>query len=330
MVAILGYPDRESLLSAGYIELFADVADWARFTDILERDGVVQEFEVHMIRYDDTAVWMQVDCQAVRDGEGQIVAHEGSCTDVTLRKEAEAQLVHEALHDGLTGLPNRAYLMERLSHAIEHAKRREDYRFAVLFLDFDRFKVINDSLGHTAGDQLLVAVAERLRTRLRQVDMVARLGGDEFALLLGDIQGLPDATFVASRIQASLSEPFMVQKQEVFVSASIGIALSDSGYDRAEDALRDADIAMYRAKALGRARYEVFDTTMHLQTLDSLQLEMDLRRALERRELRLYYQPIIHMETGEIASVEALVRWQHPVRGSCCRRTSSRWLRRPG
>ncbi|MBW3628891.1 MAG: EAL domain-containing protein [Gemmatimonadetes bacterium] len=235
--------------------------------------------------------------------------------DVTGRRLMEEQLRHDTLHDALTGLPNRLLFMERLSHCIARSKRRDSYLFAVLFLDLDRFKVINDSLGHHVGDELLVLVAQRLQRCLRQEDTVARFGGDEFAILLEDISGISDATRVAERIQAELSASVSLNEFDVFTSASVGIALSSSAYARPEFLLRNADMAMYRAKALGHARFEVFDRTMHAQALARLQLETDLRHALERKEFVLHYQPIISLSSGEICGVEALIRWVHPVQG---------------
>jgi diguanylate cyclase (GGDEF)-like protein/PAS domain S-box-containing protein len=235
--------------------------------------------------------------------------------DITGRRHMEEQLRYDALHDALTGLPNRLLFLERLAHAILRAKRRPGYQFAVLFLDLDRFKVINDSLGHHVGDELLVAVAQRLQHCLRTLDTVARLGGDEFAILLDDIHGAEDATRIAERIRAELSAPVNLSGFDVFTSASVGIALSSSSYERPEYLLRNADMAMYRAKAAGQARFEVFDRTMHAQALTRLQLETDLRRALERQEFRLHYQPIVCLESGRIRAVEALIRWAHPDRG---------------
>jgi diguanylate cyclase (GGDEF)-like protein/PAS domain S-box-containing protein len=235
--------------------------------------------------------------------------------DVTGRRSMEEQLRHDTLHDALTGLPNRLLFMERLSHCVARAKRRDSYLFAVLFLDLDRFKVINDSLGHQVGDELLVLVAQRLQRCLRGEDTVARFGGDEFAILLEDISGISDATRVAERIQAELAASVNLTGFDVFTSASIGIALSSSAYSRPEYLLRNADMAMYRAKGLGQARFEVFDRTMHAQALARLQLETDLRRALERQEFVLHYQPIVSLADGEICGVEALIRWKHPERG---------------
>jgi diguanylate cyclase (GGDEF)-like protein len=202
----------------------------------------------------------------------------------------------------------------RLNHAIELTKRQPQYLFAVLFLDLDRFKVINDSLGHLAGDQLLIGIAERVQSCVRDGDTVARLGGDEFAILLEPIKVLDDAIAIADRIQTQLSLPFNLVGQEVFASTSTGITLSTKGYTSLEDILRDADKAMYQAKSHGRARYEVFDQA-EPPVNDRLQLENELRRAIERNELHLYYQPIMSLKTQSLCGFEALVRWQHPERG---------------
>ncbi len=271
--------------------------------------------------------------------------------DITERKQAEEKLFHNAFHDDLTDLPNRALFMERLDRSLEHTRRRENYLFAVLFLDFDGFKFINDSLGHIAGDQLLGLLARRLELAIRSADTVARLGGDEFVILLDDIEGLRDATHIAERIHRSLKVPFTISNQEVFTSVSIGIALSTPDYDKPEDLLRDADTAMYRAKARGRSNYEVFDRKMHAQVMQRLQLETDLHRSLARDDFLLYYQPIVALnqtdsqaDTGTeartqadseagsqlneapladlltatgttLSGFEALVRWQRPLCG---------------
>lgn len=239
---------------------------------------------------------------------------QGIVRDITERKLAEEQLERQAYYDQLTALPNRVLFTRQLGHAVMRAKKK-GYLFAVLFMDLDRFKIVNDSLGHMIGDQLLVAVARRLEACIRPDDMVARLGGDEFAILIKGIHDVSDAIRVADRIQKRLVLPFNLAGQEVFTTASIGIAQSVTGYDREEDILRDADSAMYRAKALGRARYEMFDRSMHVSAMNLLQLEADLRRAIERKEFLLHYQPIVSLEDGRIRSIEALVRWAHPQRG---------------
>ena len=230
-------------------------------------------------------------------------------------QESKDHFRHAAFHDALTNLPNRALLAENLKFVMERAKQSEDYQFAVLFLDLDRFKNVNDSLGHTIGDQLLIAMARRLESCIREVDMVARLGGDEFAILLDGIPNSAEATNMAKRIQDKLDSPFNLSGHEVFTTTSIGIALSSTGYDYPENMLRDADTAMYRAKAQGKACYEVFDKGMHARAVYLLQMENDLRRALDREELRVYYQPIVSLNNGQLAGFEALIRWQHPERG---------------
>ena len=259
--------------------------------------------------------WMLSRAVIVRDVSGKAYRIVGLQTDISARKYTEEKLLHDALHDGLTGLPNRVLFMERLSHALSVGLRRRNYSFAVLFLDFDRFKLINDSLGHAVGDQLLIAIARRLEKHLRIGDTVARLGGDEFTILLDDIKDVSVTTNIADRLQEELRMPFYLDGHEIFTSASIGIASSTIGYSLAEDLLRDADIAMYRAKASGKARYEVFDTIMHTQAVGLLQLETDLRRGIERGEFQVYYQPIVSLQSGEITGFEALIRWQHPQRG---------------
>ncbi len=236
--------------------------------------------------------------------------------DITEKKRVEERLAHDAFHDSLTGLANRALFVERLSVAVaRHRAGRGQYEFAALFLDLDRFKVVNDSLGHSVGDQLLTMVARRIEVCLRENDTAARLSGDEFAVLLDDIKHVKDATRVAERLQQELAAVFQINGRQMFVSASIGIALSGSEYERPEEVLRDADLAMYRAKAGGKARYEIFDEGMHAQVLADLQIETDLRLALERDELEVFYQPIVSVASHRITGFEALVRWRHPDHG---------------
>jgi len=246
---------------------------------------------------------------------GQHVGRVWSFHDITQRKQAEEKLLYTALHDPLTNLPNRVLFMDRLQHAMERARRHHDYQFAVLYLDLDRFKVVNDSLGHTIGDLLLVESAHRLEACLRGEDTVARLGGDEFVILLEDIQDAIDVTRVANRIQADLALPCDLEGHKVFISVSMGIVLNATKYERPEDVVRDADIAMYRAKGQGRGRYEMFDAEMLAHAMTRLELETDLRRALEHKEFVNHYQPIVELGTRRIVGFEALVRWQHPTRG---------------
>jgi diguanylate cyclase (GGDEF)-like protein len=234
------------------------------------------------------------------------------------RKRAEEQLIHDALHDELTGLPNRNLFSDHLKRVLKKYQRNPNDKFAVLFLDLDRFKVVNDSLGHTSGDLLLIQIAKRIQACLRASDLLARLGGDEFAILLEGIKTSADVTKFAKRIQKSLTLPFWLGSHEVFTSASIGIALSDLSLDSSEELLRNADIAMYKAKALGKSRYELFDATLHIEVVNRLRLETDFRRALDKKELQLHYQPIISLVNEQVVGFEALVRWQHPQRGYVC------------
>jgi diguanylate cyclase (GGDEF)-like protein/PAS domain S-box-containing protein len=260
-------------------------------------------------------IWLETLAKPITNALGQIVQVQTTSRDVTQRVLVEQQLSHDALHDTLTDLPNRALFMERVELALSQLLRLGDYQFAVLFIDLDRFKVINDSLGHLVGDRLLIAIASLLKSCLRTTDIVARLGGDEFTILLDDIRDFTEATKIAERIQDQLRSPFCLEGQMVSITASIGIVLGSTEYTQGVDILRDADIAMYRAKAAGKARYEIFDKAMHAQAVHLLQLESDLQQALQRNELRVYYQPIFSIKTGDLVGFETLIRWQHPQRG---------------
>jgi len=224
------------------------------------------------------------------------------------------QLARQAFRDSLTSMPNRALFMDRLSHALTRTERRGE-QLAVLFLDLDRFKVVNDSLGHSVGDQLLVGVSQRLAACLRPEDTIARLGGDEFAILLEDVKDDRGPTSVADRLTAELQQPFKVEGREVIITVSIGIAMSTAKRMTPEDILRDADLAMYHAKGKGKARYEVFDKSMNAPAQERMDLELDLRNAVTRGEFTLHYQPVVDLPSGRITEVEALVRWRHPQRG---------------
>jgi diguanylate cyclase (GGDEF)-like protein/PAS domain S-box-containing protein len=280
-------------------------------------NGHTAHFEnEHRIQHKDGSYrWILSRGLAVRDASGNAYRFAGSMTDITDRKMAEEQLMFDALHDVLTGLPNRLLFMDRLDHAVNREKRHKNYLFAVLFLDIDRFKVLNDSLGHTSGDRMLISVSKRLEDSLRPGDTVARLGGDEFAILLEDLKDKSEALFIAERIQEKLSAPFDLAGQEVFTSISVGIVFNTTGYDHPENLLRNADIAMYHAKSNGSARCEVFNLRMYDDAVARLQLETDMRQAIIKNEFVLHYQPIISARTGTIAGFEALVRWQHPERG---------------
>ncbi|HXG66915.1 MAG TPA: diguanylate cyclase, partial [Blastocatellia bacterium] len=250
------------------------------------------QMELRFLHKQGHKVWVSVSISIDRDPQSRAQHLIFQIQDITDRKRAEEQLLHEAFHDALTGLPNRAWFMDQLRAALARVQREGTKPFAVLFLDLDRFKIINDSLGHMIGDQLLIGIADRLRGCLRSEDIVARLGGDEFTILLQDGA---EATTVAERIQKVVSQPFNLGGYETFTTASIGIAFADADYQRAEDLLRDADTAMYQAKSLGKARHALFDKSMHTNAMNLLQLETDLRRAIERKEFFVEYQPIMSL-----------------------------------
>jgi diguanylate cyclase (GGDEF)-like protein/PAS domain S-box-containing protein len=280
----------------------------------LEEQTPHYEDEYRVLHRDGNYLWMLGRGIAVRNGNGKAYRMAGSQTDITRGKVV----------DVLTGLPNRVLFMDRLSRSFERARRRKDKTLALIFLDLDSFKLINDSLGHLIGDQLLVAIAGRLEATVRSSDSVARfgknhtiarLGGDEFTILLEDISSTLDVTRVAERIASDLAIPFVIGGQELFPTASIGIAMHNPSYQNPEELLRDADIAMYSAKALGKGRYEIFDANMRANTIARLQLETELRRGIERKEFENYYQVIVSLKTGKIWGFEALIRWKHATRG---------------
>lgn len=270
------------------------------------------------LRSGSEAVLLEVHATPIYNEQGEIEGAIAVFQDIRDRKRAEEKLLYQSLHDSLTDLPNRSFLMQRLQSAIEHVHQAPDDFFALLFLDLDRFKVINDSLGHLVGDQLLVSVAQKLQAITRPQDLAARLGGDEFVILLEHLRGTQDPVEVAQRIFAQLQLPVILAEREIFVSTSIGIVFGTHQYKEAVDLLRDADIALYRAKAKGRNCYEIFGTQMHQQAIKRLHLEQDLRQALENQALCAYYQPIVTLDTGNIVGFEALARWYHPTQGFIC------------
>jgi diguanylate cyclase (GGDEF)-like protein/PAS domain S-box-containing protein len=270
----------------------------------------------HRVRkMDGTYRWMLSRGLAVMDSNRYVYRMTGSLTDVTEQKQAEKRLLYNAFHDALTGLPNRALFMDRLKHSLSEVKKGEGYSFGVLFLDLDRFKVVNDSLGHQIGDQLLVAAARRLESCLRPGDTVARLGGDEFAIILDRVRHVSDAIQAAERIRERLAAPFNISDHEVFISTSIGIALNQTASEEPDEIMRNADTAMYRAKDQGRGCFELFNRSMHARNAALSQLETGLRGALAHNEFSVHYQPIISLETWRISGFEALLRWEHPDHG---------------
>ncbi len=314
--ALLGYRYDEMLGQNPYIYFHPD-----------DRDRIQQESHAAAIAGKATPItyrmrqksgdyiWFETLTNPIMDATGQVIQLQTTSRDVTERIQAQNQLEHESLHDTLTGLPNRNLLMERLELSIHRANRLDDYHFAVLFLDLDRFKVINDSLGHLAGDQLLIAIAHKLQSTLREIDLVARLGGDEFVILLDEIKDIQEAIHAAERIFAALQTPLVIEGREVYMTSSIGIVLGTKSYIQSSDLLRDADTAMYRAKNKGKARYEIFDTEMYRQAMRRMHLENDLRQAIDCQEFVLHYQPIVSLESGYFIGFEALMRWQHPSQG---------------
>ena len=278
------------------------------------RESPRTDFEIELLNSDGERLTLEVSNRVILQDSKPIVI-QGIARNISERKWAEAQLRHNAMHDSLTGLPNRALLLNQLRQAIARKRRNTDFHFAVLFLDIDRFKIINDSLGHLIGDKLLCSIAETLKNCVRDVDTVARLGGDEFVLLLEDIRSISDAVHVAERILESVSKPFLIEENDIYTSTSIGITFSEKGYSLPEELLRDADTAMYRAKSSGKDCYQIFDHEMYVNASKLLKTETDLRRALERDEFELHYQPIISLSDGKISEFEALLRWHHPEKG---------------
>jgi len=295
--------------------MYADSSRRTEFMRLLHKDGAITSMESQARRRDGALIWISENARTVRDKDGNIAFYEGTLVDVTERRQAQEELAHRSFYDTLTGLPNKALFLDRLTQAMTRARRSKDYRYAVLFLDLDRFKVINESLGHPYGDKLLRNIARTLTLELRGNDSVARFGGDEFAVLLDDLTAPRQAINVAKRIREALSEPVAIDGHEVFTSASIGVVLGSEHDVSAEQILRDADIAMNRAKKAGKSQFKIFSSQMHAQAMRLLNLEGDLRRALDRSEFLLHYQPIVSLANGQLTGFEALVRWLHPSKG---------------
>lgn len=314
--ALLGYAPAELLGRDLYDLIHPDDCEAVRreiHTPVLEGKS---SRGVYRIRHKTAGhLWLETLAQPVLDAQGRVSQVQMTSRNVSDRIKAEQQLKHDALHDSLTTLPNRNRLMHRLDQAMQRLRDHPGFQFAVLFLDLDNFKVVNDSLGHLVGDELLIAVACQLRQFIRETDLAARLGGDEFVILVEEIDGIQEAILIAERILAAMRQPFVVADREVVMSTSIGIVAGSDRYQHAVDLLRDADLAMYRAKHGGRAQYALFDPSMHFRATQRLHLEQDLRKALERSELLLHYQPIVALESLQVIGFEALVRWQHPSRG---------------
>ena len=314
----------------GFIEeaISSDPQEWISRIHPDDKESVVTGLEAHkcgktshfeceyrMKNAEGRYRWMMCRSLAVRDENDIAYRMTGSQSDITDRKLAEEKLVFDAVHDALTGLPNRILFLDRLSHCIELSSRRKSFKYAVLYLDLNRFKIINDSLGHLLGDQLLIEIGSRIKTAIRKGDTLSRIGGDEFAILCEDIEDITLATGLADRIQNALLRPIDLEGQQVVVGCSIGITESSIGYKRPEDMLRDADTAMYRSKLRAGSRYEIFDLTMHEKAMNVLQIESDLRLALAQKQFEVYYQPIVEIEEEVVSGFEALVRWHHPKLG---------------
>lgn len=305
-------------------EFFEDIKFWSSHIYPDDRDKIMSglncllkqghHIQEYRFRHKDGAyLWVRDEMRLISDNKGEPLEIVGYWIDITERRNAEEQLAHRALYDHLTKLPNRSLFIDRLGVAIEHKKRYGDYLFAVMFMDVDRFKIINDSLGHLIGDQLLIMIARRLKKSLRAFDTISRLGGDEFAVLFENIKNITDIDPVIERIRSEMKEPFNLSGREVLVTISMGIALSNmSQYTQPEEILRDADIAMYYAKESGKACHMLFDSSMHAKAVKFLQMEIDLRTAIEHKEFVLFYQPIVTINDRKIIGFEALLRWQSP------------------
>jgi diguanylate cyclase (GGDEF)-like protein/PAS domain S-box-containing protein len=305
----------EELVGRPVSELFVDTAEYAHLEQEVAQSGSVREVEVRLRTGDGRELWCLVAVAGRRGVTGEILGSQGIIHDITDRKQAELRLAHDALHDSLTGLPNRTLFMDRLEQSVRRSAREPRPSFALLFLDLDRFKGVNDTLGHAAGDQVLRRTADLLSSCVRPHDTVGRLGGDEFVVLLEGIRSEREVIHVADRMLELLGQPYEVNGREFFTTASIGLTWPTERQSPPDTLLREADLSMYRAKMRGGARYEMFGPDMRQSTVSQLEVESDLRRALGRGQFTLLYQPIFSHETGRTAGFEALARWDHPGRG---------------
>jgi len=280
---------------------------------LMTSEHIVIEYRV--LNSEGNYIWVLDEMNLIYDSKGMPFEIIGYILEITERKGLEEKLINDAIHDPLTGLPNRVVLLDKLAHYLALAQKKSGHMFALLFMDLDRFKKVNDSLGHDIGDKLLVLVSEKLRNCIYASDIVVRLGGDEFAIILQDIKSIDEIVAISERILKELSNPFYIENQEIFLTGSIGITINNMDYDNPSQLLRDADLAMYNAKAKGGGCYALFDAVMHEKAINMMQIETDLQHVIEREQLFLLYQPIISGTTGMVEGFEALVRWNHPQRG---------------
>jgi diguanylate cyclase (GGDEF)-like protein/PAS domain S-box-containing protein len=314
MLDLLSY-DATDIVGRPIESLFADAPDRSLLKQEQAAKRPVTDLEVRMRRKDGRMLWCLLSIAERHAADGYVPGYQGIIHDITDRKRAEERLVYNAYHDVLTGLPNRALFTDRLDRALARWRRNREHRFAVMFLDLNRFKYVNDSLGHAAGDELLKRVGEIIQNCLREEDTVARLGGDEYAVLIDQIETRADAIMVAERIHTCLEAPVTIGTQNVFTSASIGIALAENENERPEDMLRNADLAMYRAKAEGPGRFSIYTPGMHAVALSTMEMDMELHEALINNEFELHYQPIYNLAKAHVSGFEALLRWRNPKRG---------------
>ena len=282
----------------------------------LNNDTASFAVEYRLKHFNEGYRWMLIRGLAVRDSDGTAYRIAGSQTDITEKKLSDAKSIHDALHDTLTGLPNRTLFLDRIRQILKKRERNQNLQYAVIYIDLDRFRLVNESLGHVHGDELIIQTGHRLRDCVQPGDTVARLGGDEYAILMEDIDDINLAIKLTETIQSEFSKPFSLGDKEVFSSGSMGIAYSNLDYERPEDIIRDAELAMYKAKRLGNSKSVLFDDNFRRSPISPIDLDTDLRRALDRNEMQIHYQPIISLRDGVISGFEALLRWKHRIRGN--------------